>query len=199
MTAASMGLAHGVYTKPSAPPTSRPERKPSPVFRGPNRASRERGASRRSLRPGTISATPKASSTTMATSRRGSLPSPTPSTTLASPTIVTVKVTESPSTIPRGRRRPPTPPAESSAGSTGSTHGESAVPAPARRAKPIRRIIVCSGSVRRGHDPLHGGSIAGWATCSKSQISMAWLGAGRDEAAGCHRGAAYAAPSIHGS
>ena len=50
-------------------------------------------------------------------------PSPTPSTTLASPTIVTVKVIASPSTIPSGRRRPPVAPANSSAGRTGSTHG----------------------------------------------------------------------------
>ena len=66
-------------------------------------------------------------------------PSPTPSTTFASPTIVTVNVTASPSTIPSGRRRPPVAPALSSAGSTGSTHGLSAVPAPARKANRTRR------------------------------------------------------------
>ncbi len=81
------------------------------------------------------------SSTTIATSRSGSLPRPTPSTTLATPTIVTVNVTDSPSTMPSGRRRPPTPPAESSAGSTGSTHGDRAVPAPASTAKPSRTIM----------------------------------------------------------
>ena len=42
-----------------------------------------------------------------------------------------VNVTARPSTIPSGRRRPPVAPAESSAGRIGSTHGESAVPAPA--------------------------------------------------------------------
>ena len=89
--------------------------------------------------------TPPYASAPIATSRRGSLPSPTPSTTFATPTIVTVNVIESPSTIPSGRRRPPTPPAERSAGSTGSTHGDSAVPAPARIAKPSRTIIARAG------------------------------------------------------
>ena len=48
---------------------------------------------------------------------------------------VSVKVTARPSTIPSGRRRPPVAPADSSAGRTGSTHGLTAVPAPATRAK----------------------------------------------------------------
>ena len=52
-----------------------------------------------------------------------------------------VKVIDSPSTMPSGRRRPPTPPADSSAGSTGSTHGDSAVPAPASTAKPSSTSI----------------------------------------------------------
>ena len=81
------------------------------------------------------------SSTATATSRSGSEPSPTPPTTLAMPTIVTVNVTISPSTTPSGRRRPPTPAADSMAGRTGSTHGDSAVPAPARTAKRIRISI----------------------------------------------------------
>src|SRR6202043_1394908 len=84
------------------------------------------------------------SSTVTARSRSGSEPSPTPPTTSATPTIVIVNVTISPITTPSGRRCPPTPPADSSAGSTGSTHGDSAVPAPARMANPIRTII-CSG------------------------------------------------------
>jgi hypothetical protein len=54
------------------------------------------------------------------------------------PTIVIVNVTISPSTTPSGLRRPLAPAADSSAGSTGSTHGDSAVPAPARTAKMIR-------------------------------------------------------------
>jgi hypothetical protein len=68
-------------------------------------------------------------------------PSPTPSITLASPTIVTVKVSARPRAMPTGRRRPPVAPALSSAGSTGSTHGLSAVPAPASSAKTTRRAI----------------------------------------------------------
>jgi len=145
MTAARIGLAQGVYTKPSAPPTSSPERKPSPRERGPSRASRDSGASIRAARPGSSNARPNASSTTIATSRNGSLPRPTPSTTFATPTIVTVKVNDSPSTMPTGRRLPPTPPADSSAGRTGSTHGESAVPAPASSAKQSRMIIAIAG------------------------------------------------------
>src|SRR5437588_2967147 len=138
MTAARIGLAHGVYTNPSAAPTSKPERKPLPAERGPSAAIRDSGASMRAVRLGHSSATPNASSTTIARTRSGSLPRPTPSTTFATPTIVTVNVIESPSTMPRGLRRPPTPPAESSAGSTGRTHGDSAVPAPASTAKPSR-------------------------------------------------------------
>src|SRR6202050_5035919 len=142
MTAARIGLAQGVYTKPSAPPTSSPEAKPSPRVRGPNRASRDRGASRRADRPGASSTTPNTSRTAIATSRSGSSPSPTPSTTLARPTIVTVNVIDNPITMPSGRRRPPTPPADSNAGSTGSTHGDSAVPAPAPIAKTRRTIML---------------------------------------------------------
>src|SRR5436190_2156533 len=140
ITAARIGLAHGVYTNPSAPPTSRPERNPSPRPRGPRRASRDSGASMRAAIPGASIASPKASSTAIATSRRGSDPSPTPSTTLATPTTVMVKVIERPSTMPSGRRRPPRPPADSSAGSTGSTHGDRAVPAPASSANATRTI-----------------------------------------------------------
>src|SRR3954452_7717621 len=57
------------------------------------------------------------------------------------PMIVIVNVTVSPATMPNGRRRPPVPLADSSAGSTGSTHGVTAVAAPARRAKRRRTII----------------------------------------------------------
>ncbi len=77
-----------------------------------------------------------------ATSRSGSEPKPTPSTTSATPTIVTVKVTVKPITTPSGLRLPPTPPEASRAGSTGSTQGDSAVPAPARTANPIKTIIA---------------------------------------------------------
>ena len=107
----------------AGPPAGR--RSPAPAARRRRRAARRR-----------------------ATSRSGSEPSPTPPTTFAIPTIVTVNVTISPSTIPSGRRRPPTPPEASSAGSTGSTHGDSAVPAPARMAKRIR-INMGEGAARK--------------------------------------------------
>ena len=47
---------------------------------------------------------------------------------------MTANVSASPITTPSGRRRPPVAPADSSAGSTGSTHGVIAVPAPATNA-----------------------------------------------------------------
>ncbi len=117
----------------------------------PNAANRESRASSRSPIAGTSSTMPVASSTTTAMSRNGSEPSPTPPTTFAIPTIVTVNVIISPSTTPSGRRRPPTPPEASSAGSTGSTQGESAVPAPARMAK---RIRISMGGGGRGEMKL---------------------------------------------
>jgi hypothetical protein len=43
--------------------------------------------------------------------------------------------------MPSGRRRPPAALAESSAGSTGSTHGVIAVPAPASSANAIKTSI----------------------------------------------------------
>ena len=95
-------------------------------------------------------------------------PRPTPSTTVASPTIVTVNVTASPSTIPSGRRRPPVAPALSSAGSTGSTHGLSAVPAPARKAKTTSKVTLPGLTQRAGlrmnsvlqwRDALDGGNL----------------------------------------
>ena len=68
-------------------------------------------------------------------------PSPTPSITLANPATVIVNVVASPSTTPSGRRRPPVAPADSSAGSTGSTQGDSAVPAPAAMANSTSRVM----------------------------------------------------------
>ena len=67
--------------------------------------------------------------------------SPTPSITVAMPTIATTNVTVSPRITPSGRRRPPVALAESRAGSTGSTQGVSAVPAPARTANATSRAI----------------------------------------------------------
>src|SRR5438093_3683890 len=54
--------------------------------------------------------------------------------------------------MPTGRRRPPTAPADSSAGRTGSTHGLTAVPAPATNAKRTSRAIdAMFGQSRRWH------------------------------------------------
>src|SRR3954466_15580910 len=112
-TAARIGPAHGAYTKPSAAPTSTPDQNPWPTFLGPKRASRDSGASSRAATAGIATARPNASSTTIAMSRVAESPSPTPSTTVARPTIVTVNVIASPSTIPtgqppaRGGRPPP--------------------------------------------------------------------------------------------
>ncbi len=77
----------------------------------------------------------------MASVRAAPLASPTPLTSWASATIAIVKVSASPSTIPTGRRRPPSALADSSAGTTGSTHGVIAVPAPAISANSISSSI----------------------------------------------------------
>src|SRR4051794_16736839 len=115
-----------------------PDQKPSPRERGPYRDSRASGASSAAATRGNSSAMPNPASTRTATKRSGSVPRPTPPTTSATPTIVIVNVAESPRTTPSGRRRPPAPPADSTAGRTGSTHGLKAVPAPARNAKASR-------------------------------------------------------------
>src|SRR3954453_850842 len=115
-----------------------PDQKPSPRERGPYRDSRASGASSAAATRGNSSAMPNPASTRTATKRSGSVPRPTPPTTSATPTIVIVNVAESRRTTPSGRRRPPAPPADSTAGRTGSTHGLSAVPAPARNAKASR-------------------------------------------------------------
>ena len=63
--------------------------------------------------------------------RAAPLASPTPLTSWASATIAIVNVSARPTTIPIGRRRPPSALADRSAGTTGNTHGVIAVPAPA--------------------------------------------------------------------
>jgi hypothetical protein len=122
--------------------------------RGPKRASRDSGASSRAPTAGTASATPKPHRTTIATVRVAPSARPIPSTTEASTEIAIVNVAARPSAIPSGRRRPPVPAAESSAGSTGSTQGETAVPAPATNANTSRSVIgrQVSGAVIA--DPL---------------------------------------------
>src|SRR5436305_2772777 len=149
ITAARMGPAQGAYTKPNAAPTTIPDQNPVPAERGPKRARRDSGASRRAASAGTISDTPNPSSTRIASVRRKPPASPTPWTTEATPTTVRVNVVTSPTTTPSGRRRPPVAPAESSAGRTGRTHGDIAVPAPATSANPTRMITRHSVPARR--------------------------------------------------
>ncbi len=95
----------------------------------------------RSASGGTSRTTPKPNRTTIASVRAAPPASPTPLTSWASATIAIVNVSARPSTIPAGRRRPPIALADSSAGSTGSTHGVIAVPAPAINANSIRTSI----------------------------------------------------------
>ena len=149
VTAARIGPAHGAHTKPSAAPTATPDQNPSPRVRGPNRASRESGAWTRAARLGISSSSPNAISTTIAIVRAAPLARPTPLTSWASATIAIVNVVPSPSTIPSGRRRPPTALADSSAGRTGSTHGVIAVPAPAISANNINNGISSGPSRSR--------------------------------------------------
>ena len=142
MTAARIGPAHGAHTKPSAAPTPTPVQKPLPREWGPNRARRESGASTRADSSGTSSTIPNPIRTITATVRAAPEASPTPLAIWASATIAIVNVTASPSTIPSGRRRPPTALADRSAGRTGSTHGVIAVPAPAINANNISSGIA---------------------------------------------------------
>jgi len=141
VTAARIGPAHGAHTNPSAAPTPTPDQKPSPRVLGPNRARRESGACTRAATSGMSSTTPNPIRTTTASVRAAPLANPTPLTSWASATIAIVNVAPRPSTMPSGRRRPPTALADRSAGRTGRTHGVIAVPAPATKANTISRSI----------------------------------------------------------
>ena len=96
----------------------------------------------RSAIGGIISVIPNASRTTIATVRTRSAGSPSASITYASPTIANVNVVARPITTPSGRRLPPVTPADSTAGRIGSTHGDSAVPAPAMNANTANSSIA---------------------------------------------------------
>src|SRR3954453_2485801 len=121
-----------------------PLQKPVPRVRGPKRERRLSGASSRAATCGKSSDSPKPASTTSAITRTPLPATPTPFTSEASATTAIVNVRARPSTIPTGRRRPPTAPADSSAGSTGSTHGDTAVAAPATIAKSVSTSIVAT-------------------------------------------------------
>ena len=149
VTAARIGPAHGATTNPSAAPTPSPDQKPVPRVLGPNRARRDSGASRRWDSSGISSTTPNRISTTIARSRAPEAARPTPLTSCASATIAIVNVIASPSTIPIGRRRPPAAPPARIAGSTGSTQGVMAVPAPASSANNINSSIGYSHHARK--------------------------------------------------
>src|SRR3954453_4122771 len=98
-------------------------------------------ASMRADSAGTSSVAPNTSSTTIANMRRKSSGSPKASITYTSATVANVNDSVSPVTIPSGRRRPPVVPADRTTGSTGNTHGDTAVAAPAIRAKSASRTI----------------------------------------------------------
>jgi len=57
---------------------------------------------------------------------------------------VIANVVVSPITMPSGRRAPPDPLAESIAGSTGNTQGDTAVPAPTTTANSIRTTTTAT-------------------------------------------------------
>ena len=63
--------------------------------------------------------------------------------------VKTVKLRTSPATIAYGRRPPPDAPPARTIGSTGSTHGETAVITPAKKLIPSRRITSGLLRVRR--------------------------------------------------
>ena len=144
ITPARIGPAHGAYTRPSPPPTTRPDQKPSaePTLTRP--VKRVASASSRAAKGGTSSSRPKPISTTMASVRSRPFGSPSAEMTYTSATVANVKLSARPATTPSGRPRPPVAPAERATGSTGSTHGDTAVAAPATSANAIRTIIARS-------------------------------------------------------
>ena len=73
----------------------------------------------------------------MATLRSRSPGRPSASITYTSATVAKANDRARPQTTPSGRRGPPVRPADSATGSTGSTHGDNAVAAPATNAKTI--------------------------------------------------------------
>ena len=97
----------------------------------------------RAATDGTSSDSPNTSRTTTASVRTPPSGRPTPSISDARATMASVWVIVSPRITPRGRLRPPVPAEASSPGSTGSTQGVRAVPAPATTANRISNVI-CS-------------------------------------------------------
>ena len=98
----------------------------------------------RSASSGISRTRPNAIRTMIASERAAPLARPTPWTSWARATIAIVNVSASPTTIPIGRRRPPIALADSKAGTTGSTHGVIAVPAPAMNANSISSSICAA-------------------------------------------------------
>ena len=77
---------------------------------------------------------PNPASTAIARLRSRSSGRPSAEITYTSATVAKVNERTKPVTTPSGRLRPPVAPADSATGSTGSTHGDSAVAAPATKA-----------------------------------------------------------------
>src|SRR3954453_3394899 len=138
-------------------------------------------ASMRADSAGTSSVAPNTSSTTIANMRRKSSGSPKASITYTSATVANVNDTVSPVTIPSGRRRPPVAPADRTTGRTGSTHGETAVAAPASSAKSASsamRVEVFYGdaAVTDGPGPLtHAQSALGAFQEAQERLHHQWI------------------------
>ena len=131
LTVASTGPAHGTKTRPRLTPSTKPPPR-SPLGR---RLSRASGASISIPNRGTSNVAATTNRSAIATSRSVSCGSPSAERSAEAERVKTVKLTTSPATIAYGRRRPPAAPPASTIGSTGSTHGETAVITPAT--KPI--------------------------------------------------------------
>ena len=114
------------------------------------RLSRANGASIAMPNRGTSSVAATTKSSAIAMSRSVSCGSPSAESSADADSVNTVKLTSSPATIAYGRRVPPAAPPASTIGSTGNTHGDTAVITPATNPMASSRITRSSSS------PLYG-------------------------------------------
>ena len=135
--AASTGPAHGTMTRPRLAPS----RKPPPTSRPLLRVKRASGRSTSTPTLGKISVAATRKSSARATFRSTSSGRPSRSSSHAAKSTESVKLTTRPATIAYGRRGPPAAEPASRTGSTGRTHGDSAVIRPATNPMPSRTSI----------------------------------------------------------
>jgi len=143
ITEAMIGPAQGAHNRPSPAPTTRPT--PNPPCRwwpAPMRASGAKNRSTHSPRAGMSRVRPNTPNRTIAPVRSHTVGKANACAAAVTASVAAVKVTANPSTMPRGRERPPPVDVESRIGSTGNTQGEITVTTPARKANSSRISIL---------------------------------------------------------